>query len=120
MEMRVARLEGDAIDTESTRNEFLSHFENFSRVEWKPKKKPTDAHTVPFVTGKHYHISWETPEDFTDFKIEVSKRWQEDDDNTYFTTNHTSQREEFSIKTAYGNKDGMRIANGTLQDYESE
>lgn len=52
MEMRVARLENDAIDnTNGARDTFLSDTANFSNVEWKPKLNPKDSHTVPFVTG---------------------------------------------------------------------
>lgn len=88
--MRIKRLEGDQIDDKDVRDTHLEDLANWSNVEWKPKLKPKDAHTVPFITGKHYHISWGTPDDFTEFKIEVSKRWDVDDANTYFTTNHTN------------------------------
>jgi len=120
MEMRIKRLEGGQITNEAERDSHLVDLSDWSNVEWKPKKNPSEAHTVPFITGKHYHISWGTPEDFTDFKIEVSKRWDVNDANTYFTTNYTNQREEFSLRTEYGSSNGVRLEEGTLTDYSSD
>jgi hypothetical protein len=58
MEMKLARLNGDAITDVQSRLDFLDDLDVYSRVEWKPKTKPSNAHTVPFVTGQHYHMHW--------------------------------------------------------------
>jgi hypothetical protein len=50
-------------------------------------------------------------------KVEVSKRWAEDDLNTFFSFNFTDQREAIKVTTDYGN--GELIEEDSLADEET-
>jgi hypothetical protein len=68
----------------------------YSRIEFKAKTDPANGHAVPFVTGQRYHIHWGSGIDFTEFRVERSEKYLEDDLPITFVTNHTDIREAFN------------------------
>jgi len=66
-------------------------------IPFKRKQDPSDGHAVPFVTGHRYYIHWASGIDFTQFQVDRSERWTQDDLPIHFVTNHTEIREAFNV-----------------------
>jgi hypothetical protein len=67
---------------------------------------------MPYVTGHRYRVHWGEGLDFTRMKVEVSERWEEDDNSVRFSMNFTDVREAINFTTDYGN--GQQLLNETL------
>jgi len=60
---------------------------------------------MPFVTSHRYRIHWESGLDFDSMKMEMSERWEVDDQNIFLVFNFTETREAVNITENYGSGD---------------
>jgi hypothetical protein len=67
---------------------------------------------VPFVTGHRYRVHWGENVDFTQMKVQMSNRWQEEDSNIHIMMNFTDTRASMNITDT----NGTLIGNETYVD----
>ena len=72
-------------------------------VPFKQKQSPSNAWAMPYVTGHEYRVHWGEGLDFTRMKVELSERWEENDNYVRFSMNFTDVREAINFTTNYGN-----------------
>jgi hypothetical protein len=99
-ELRIARYEPDDVERmerDGTLQSWLDDKSNYSLVPFKPKLDPSNGWAMPYVTGHRYRIHWGAGLDFTEMRVEVSERWEEDDEDIYFNTNFTDTREAINV-----------------------
>ena len=87
--------------TAEDRQAHLDDEGNYSVVPFRDKLKPNNAWAMPFVTGHRYRVHWGEGLDFTQMAVEVSERWEEEDNYAWFSTNFTDAREAVNFTTNY-------------------
>lgn len=84
---------------------------NYSIVDWREKKNPSEHWCVPYVTGKKYYVRWEHGLDFEKMKFEIIPwLWDETDLDIEFEMPHYDVREAVYVD----DNQGLRIENNTL------
>lgn len=84
----------DAFDSDEDLAAYRDEEENYSNIFFKSLRYPDNSWAVPFVTGHRYKISWsDTGLDFTRMRIDLSRKWTENDLDVGLVFNHTDVRE---------------------------
>ena len=96
----------NGLTTDEDRQAYLDDRSNYSTVPFKEKQKPTNGWAMPYVTGHRYRVHWAEGLDFTQMKVEISERWEEEDNYLRFSMNFTDSREAINFTTDYGSDRG--------------
>lgn len=84
---------------------------NYSKVEFRKKRNPSDHWAVPFVTGKTYYVRWAFGLDFEKMNFSIVPwLWDASDLDVQFKMPHYDVREAVYVD----NNLGERIENNTI------
>jgi len=83
--------------------------DNYSIISFKPKQSPSNGWAVPFVTKHEYKVHWRNGLDFTRMQIDMSSRWDTNDENVILQFNHTDVREMVNVT-----RNGELVQNDTI------
>jgi len=89
---------------------YLEDSSNYSEIPYKEKSDPK-GWAVPYVTGHHYRMHWQTGLDFLNMAMTISERWTDRDRYIKFVMNFTDVREAVNITNV---ATGELIPNDTI------
>jgi len=94
-----------------TRKTYIEEPDNYQVIRHKSTVAPTDAWSIPFVTGHRYKLHWRNGLDFTKLRIDLSEpwKWNRDDKSIVLAFNFTDVRARVDVTA-----DEDLIDNGTL------
>jgi hypothetical protein len=121
MEMKILKYDDDLIDSMNTTTfeNYLTLGESYSDVPFKPKKDPSNAWAMPYVTGHKYKVHWRSGLDWMKMRMTMSERWSVSDKDVYIVMNFTDIRAAIDMVTPAGNVSNATLLNVAKKDWES-
>lgn len=115
MSQKILKYDDSVLNAQPNVTEYILDKNQYTNNIMKEKKKPSNAWTAAYVTGKKYRFHFgQTGLNFEDLKIEVSERWEEWDKDIEFFHNFSDVRVAINVTI-----DGVQIPNNSISSTPS-
>lgn len=91
---------------------------NFSAIDFKVNKDPTNGWAIPFVTNYDYAVSFDLGINFDALKITRSVFWNNKDSPINLVFNFTARRDDFDTIISNKTNKGIYVSNNTTNLFE--